>query len=172
MSHLPHCSSYHLLFLFTHNVCHYHDTRTAEKITVPALYRFARRKSQADCRWDTRPPQNRRIIIFISTHQFRFRVCCPSSLQTLCGRATITDNRHPPSYYAELYKRNNLTGGHVIKLGPKNDEAAKEACQTWPNSLQVGGGITLDNAQEWLDAGASKVCPSTRSKGKLELTKR
>ena len=67
------------------------------------------------------------------------------------------DVRHPPSYYAELYRRNDLTGGHVIKLGPKNDEAAKEACQTWPNGLQVGGGISLDNAQEWLDAGASKV---------------
>ncbi|OJT10177.1 1-(5-phosphoribosyl)-5-[(5-phosphoribosylamino)methylideneamino] imidazole-4-carboxamide isomerase [Trametes pubescens] len=23
--------------------------------------------------------------------------------------------------------------------------------------LQIGGGITVDNAQEWLDAGASKV---------------
>jgi phosphoribosylformimino-5-aminoimidazole carboxamide ribotide isomerase len=77
--------------------------------------------------------------------------------------------RHPPSYYAELYRRNNLTGGHVIKLGPKNDEAAKEAVNTWPNSLQVGGGITLDNAQEWLDAGASKVCTSIHVEGAQEL---
>jgi phosphoribosylformimino-5-aminoimidazole carboxamide ribotide isomerase len=76
--------------------------------------------------------------------------------------------RHPPSYYAELYRRNDLTGGHVIKLGPKNDEAAKEACQTWPNGLQVGGGITLDNAQEWLDAGASKVGSSFPKYGKRE----
>jgi phosphoribosylformimino-5-aminoimidazole carboxamide ribotide isomerase len=45
----------------------------------------------------------------------------------------------------------------VIKLGPKNDEAAKEAIKTWSGGLQIGGGITLDNAQEWLDAGASKV---------------
>lgn len=57
----------------------------------------------------------------------------------------------------------------MIKLGPKNDEAAKEACKTWPNGLQVGGGITLDNAQEWLDAGASKVYSSTQGKGKGEL---
>jgi phosphoribosylformimino-5-aminoimidazole carboxamide ribotide isomerase len=56
-----------------------------------------------------------------------------------------------------LYKKHDLTGGHVIKLGPKNDEAAKEAIKTWQGGLQVGGGITLDNAQEWLDAGASKV---------------
>lgn len=29
--------------------------------------------------------------------------------------------------------------------------------RTWPKGLQIGGGITLDNAQEWLDIGASKV---------------
>jgi phosphoribosylformimino-5-aminoimidazole carboxamide ribotide isomerase len=42
-------------------------------------------------------------------------------------------------------------------LGPNNDEAAKEALGAWPNGLQVGGGITSENAQIWLDAGASKV---------------
>ncbi|CAO3640818.1 unnamed protein product [Cunninghamella blakesleeana] len=46
---------------------------------------------------------------------------------------------------------------HVIKLGPNNDVAAKEALQAWPKGLQIGGGITLENAQEWLDMGASKV---------------
>lgn len=71
--------------------------------------------------------------------------------------------RHPPSYYAELYRKHNLTGGHVIKLGPKNDEAARQALETWSGSLQVGGGITSDNAQEWLDAGASKVSPMFES---------
>ncbi|KAK6459356.1 1--5-imidazole-4-carboxamide isomerase [Scheffersomyces xylosifermentans] len=59
----------------------------------------------------------------------------------------------PSSYYAELYKSNNVKGCHVIKLGsnPANDEAAKLACKTWPNSLQVGGGITLENALTWVD---------------------
>ncbi|MDN9006677.1 HisA/HisF-related TIM barrel protein, partial [Staphylococcus aureus] len=63
----------------------------------------------------------------------------------------------PPSYYAELYRSNGLTGGHVIKLGPNNDAAAREALVAWPAGLQVGGGITVSNAQEWLDAGAEKV---------------
>jgi len=67
------------------------------------------------------------------------------------------EDRHPPSYFASLYRDNNLTGGHIIKLGPKNDEAAKEACSTWPGGMQVGGGINEDNAEEWLRAGASKV---------------
>ncbi|KAJ3290247.1 Enzyme that catalyzes the fourth step in the histidine pathway [Borealophlyctis nickersoniae] len=64
---------------------------------------------------------------------------------------------HPPAYYANLYRENNLRGAHVIKLGPNNDAAAKEALAAWPGRLQVGGGITADNAQEWLDAGAEQV---------------
>ncbi|KAM6495886.1 hypothetical protein JOM56_008592 [Amanita muscaria] len=59
--------------------------------------------------------------------------------------------------FARLYKLHDLQGGHVIKLGPGNDEAAKEALHEWPGGLQIGGGITDQNAQEWLDAGASKV---------------
>ena len=50
-----------------------------------------------------------------------------------------------------------LTGGHVIKLGPGNDEAAREALAAWPGGLQIGGGISAANAKEWLDAGASHV---------------
>ncbi|CDS11408.1 hypothetical protein LRAMOSA03671 [Lichtheimia ramosa] len=62
-----------------------------------------------------------------------------------------------PKHYAQLYKQHNITRCHVIKLGPNNDEAAKEALAGWPNGLQVGGGITSENAQTWLDYGASKV---------------
>ncbi|OMJ17715.1 1-(5-phosphoribosyl)-5-[(5-phosphoribosylamino)methylideneamino] imidazole-4-carboxamide isomerase [Smittium culicis] len=63
----------------------------------------------------------------------------------------------PSSYYAELYKKHCLIGGHLIKLGPGNDLAAVEALKSWPNGLQVGGGINIENAQKWLDLGASKV---------------
>lgn len=64
---------------------------------------------------------------------------------------------HPPAYYAELYKKDDLTGGHVIKLGPGNDDAAREALAAWRGGLQIGGGITAENAADWLDAGAAKV---------------
>ncbi|KAK8869933.1 phosphoribosylformimino-5-aminoimidazole carboxamide ribotide isomerase [Kwoniella newhampshirensis] len=64
---------------------------------------------------------------------------------------------HPPAYYANLYKSHSLTGGHIIKLGPGNDEAATEALEAWTGGMQVGGGITEDNAQVWLDKGAEKV---------------
>ncbi|KAF8621591.1 hypothetical protein AX15_007616 [Amanita polypyramis BW_CC] len=59
--------------------------------------------------------------------------------------------------FARLYRKRGLEGGHVIKLGAGNDEAAKDALQEWPGGLQIGGGITDENAREWLDAGASKV---------------
>jgi phosphoribosylformimino-5-aminoimidazole carboxamide ribotide isomerase len=63
----------------------------------------------------------------------------------------------PPAWFAETFRRDALTGGHVIKLGPGNDEAACEALAAWPGGLQIGGGISAANAREWLDAGASHV---------------
>ena len=66
-------------------------------------------------------------------------------------------SEHDSSYYASLFKQNNLTGGHVIMLGPGNEEAAIRALQAYPNGLQVGGGITADNASKYIEAGASHV---------------
>ncbi|KAI0322446.1 Phosphoribosylformimino-5-aminoimidazole carboxamide ribotide isomerase [Amylostereum chailletii] len=62
-----------------------------------------------------------------------------------------------PGDFAKLYRKHDLQGGHLIKLGPGNDEAAKEALSAWPGGLQVGGGINPENATFWLDHGASKV---------------
>ena len=42
-------------------------------------------------------------------------------------------------------------------LGPGNDEQATAALQAFPNGMQVGGGITPDNAAKFLQAGASHV---------------
>ena len=80
--------------------------------------------------------------------------------------STLNDSESPetnfvsdktPEYYAELYKKDNLSGGHIIRLGKGNDEAARRALSAWKNNLQLGGGINSANAREWLDAGASQV---------------
>lgn len=63
----------------------------------------------------------------------------------------------PAKHFATLYKDRNLTGAHVIMLGPGNEEAAEEALKAWPQSLQVGGGINEANAKKWIDKGAEKV---------------
>jgi phosphoribosylformimino-5-aminoimidazole carboxamide ribotide isomerase len=61
------------------------------------------------------------------------------------------------SYYARMYKRDSLYGGHVIMLGPGNENAARKAFQAFPQGLQAGGGITPENAQYWLDQGAAAI---------------
>ena len=63
----------------------------------------------------------------------------------------------PPGWFAERYRRDGLSGGHVIQLGPGNEAAAREALAAWPGGLQLGGGVTADNAPAWLEAGASQV---------------
>lgn len=61
------------------------------------------------------------------------------------------------AWYAAKYRDDGLVGGHVIMLGPGNEEAASRALATWPRGLQIGGGINLDNALTWLQRGADKV---------------
>lgn len=64
---------------------------------------------------------------------------------------------HPAAWFAERYREDELRGGHVIQLGPGNADAAREALSAFPAGLQIGGGVNPDNAQAWLDAGASHV---------------
>jgi phosphoribosylformimino-5-aminoimidazole carboxamide ribotide isomerase len=63
----------------------------------------------------------------------------------------------PASWFAELYRRDNLKGGHVIMLGAGNENAARSALGVFPGGMHVGGGINAVNARGWLDAGASHV---------------
>lgn len=82
------------------------------------------------------------------------------------GNQAITNfaSEQGADYYAEKYKRDGLKGGHIILLNSKSSEyyeATKEqarlALRTYPNGLQIGGGITAENAAEYIDAGASHV---------------
>ncbi len=61
------------------------------------------------------------------------------------------------AWFAELYRRDDLRGGHVIMLGGGNDAAARAALAAFPGGLQLGGGVTALNARGWLDVGASHV---------------
>ncbi|MDT8389858.1 MAG: phosphoribosylformimino-5-aminoimidazole carboxamide ribotide isomerase [Lentisphaeria bacterium] len=81
------------------------------------------------------------------------------SLSNQSGGRVVTNYiaDKPPAYFASLYRENGLTGGHVIMLGAGNETAAREALSTYPGGLQVGGGVTLENAADWLAAGAAKV---------------
>jgi len=66
-------------------------------------------------------------------------------------------SEEPPAWFAEKFRSDSVTGGHVIMLGPGNEAAAQEALASWPGGLQVGGGIRDTNAADWLEHGASHV---------------
>ena len=66
-------------------------------------------------------------------------------------------SERPAAWYAELYRRDGLKGGHVIMLGAGNKAQARAALKAYPGGLQVGGGIQLRDAADWLEAGASHV---------------
>jgi phosphoribosylformimino-5-aminoimidazole carboxamide ribotide isomerase len=66
-------------------------------------------------------------------------------------------SEHPASWFAQLYKRDGISGGHVIQLGPGNETEARSCLGAYPGGLHLGGGVNADNAQDWLDAGASHV---------------
>src|SRR5271155_1701706 len=63
----------------------------------------------------------------------------------------------PAAWFAELYRRDGLTGGHVIMLGAGNESEARAALAAFPGGLHVGGGVNAQNARGWLEAGASHV---------------
>ncbi|KKI91860.1 phosphoribosylformimino-5-aminoimidazole carboxamide ribotide isomerase [Bacillus sp. SA1-12] len=61
------------------------------------------------------------------------------------------------AYYASLFRNDNLNGGHVIMLGEGNKESALQALKEFPLGLQIGGGITAENASFYLENNASHV---------------
>ncbi|MCX6044202.1 MAG: phosphoribosylformimino-5-aminoimidazole carboxamide ribotide isomerase [Chloroflexi bacterium] len=73
------------------------------------------------------------------------------------GTVTNFETDQSPAVFAHAYQADQLPGGHVIALGPGNREAALAALQAFPGGLQMGGGITPDNALDYLEAGASHV---------------
>lgn len=94
----------------------------------------------------------------IDLHDGRVKQIVGSSLSDSgAGLKTNFETDRSPAWFAELYKKDGIRGGHVIMLGKGNVDAAKAALAAYPGGLQVGGGITADNALEYLNAGASHV---------------
>src|SRR5258708_1214851 len=73
------------------------------------------------------------------------------------GLRTNFISEKPPGWFAELYRQDNLFGGHVIMLGAGNEIEARAALKMFPGGLQIGGGINSENARDWIEAGASHV---------------
>ena len=73
-------------------------------------------------------------------------------------------SEHDADWYASLFRRDGLRGGHVILLNAPDSpyyeatrQQALRALAAYPGALQAGGGVTAENAAGWLEAGASHV---------------
>lgn len=82
------------------------------------------------------------------------------------GDQAVTNftSEYSADFYAKMYRLDKITGGHIILLNPKTSEyyeatkaQAMLALKAYPGGLQIGGGITADNAKEYIEAGASHV---------------
>lgn len=67
-------------------------------------------------------------------------------------------------FFARLYQSRGIRGGHIVLLNPATSsyyeatrQQAIEALKAYPGGMQIGGGIREDNAESFLDAGASHV---------------
>ena len=104
----------------------------------------------------------------------KFRPCIDihnGSVKQIVGSSVDGDNAvenfisdKTADYYANMYKADNLKGGHIILLNSadspyaqSNVNAAKSALTAYPDGLQIGGGINAGNASQWLEYGASHV---------------
>jgi phosphoribosylformimino-5-aminoimidazole carboxamide ribotide isomerase len=97
----------------------------------------------------------------IDLHQGKVKQIVGSTLSDTAPGNLITnfETDLSPEHFATLYKNDRLYGGHVIMLGADagNKAAAVQAIHAFPQGLQVGGGITPDNAAGFLEQGASHV---------------
>jgi phosphoribosylformimino-5-aminoimidazole carboxamide ribotide isomerase len=92
----------------------------------------------------------------IDLHQGQVKQIVGGSL-TDSGADTNFVSSHDAAYYARLYREHRLSGGHVIALGPNNQQQVIQALNAYPNGMQFGGGVNLQNAASYLEAGASHI---------------
>jgi phosphoribosylformimino-5-aminoimidazole carboxamide ribotide isomerase len=94
----------------------------------------------------------------IDLHEGKVKQIVGSTLQSVSGNVrTNFVSEHSAVFYAQLYRRDGLKGGHIIMLGPGNEAEAHQALRAYPGGMQIGGGINAENAMTWLRAGASHV---------------
>lgn len=92
----------------------------------------------------------------IDLHEGKVKQIVGGSLNDSGAEENFVSQRDA-GYYAELYRKSGLRGGHVIALGPGNREQIEKALAAYPGGLQVGGGINAENAKWYIDKGASHV---------------
>lgn len=93
----------------------------------------------------------------IDIHQGIVKQIVGSSLTDAEAPQTNFQAERPAEWFADCYRRDRLRGGHIIQLGAGCEAAARAALAAWPGGMQLGGGVSLENAADWLEAGAQAV---------------
>ena len=101
----------------------------------------------------------------IDIHNGKVKQIVGSSLKDLNNEAIENYvSEQDAAFFASIYKRDGVTGGHIILLNGWDSEyyeatkaQALAALRAYPGGLQVGGGITAENASEFIEAGATHV---------------
>ena len=88
----------------------------------------------------------------IDVHDGKVKQIVGGSLRS-SGAQTNFISDQDATYYADLYCQQNLTGGHIISLGPNNEQQVLCALNAYPKGLQYGGGVTPENAEKFLSPG-------------------
>lgn len=101
----------------------------------------------------------------IDIHKGKVKQIVGGSLRDVDG--IVNENfvsEKPASYYADLYKSDGASGGHIILLDPKDSSfyeadlrEARAALEHFKGGMQIGGGIDADNAKKFIEMGASHV---------------
>ena len=101
----------------------------------------------------------------IDIHNGKVKQIVGGSLRDEGNRAvTNFSTEQSAAWYAKLYKKDNLKGGHIILLNSRDSayfeatrQQALSALSVYPGGMQIGGGITEENAADYIEAGASHV---------------
>ena len=92
----------------------------------------------------------------IDLHEGKVKQIVGGTLSDAGPRTNFVSDRSA-AWFAELYRRDGLAGGHVIQLGPGNESEARAALAAFPGGMHLGGGVSAQNARGWIEAGASHV---------------
>jgi len=96
------------------------------------MYRHTRRQSKTD----------RRRLLYLGLTKVG------GTLDTSHLRTNFTSEK-PAEFYAQLYREHNLTGAHVVMLGPGCEEAAIAAIKAWPSWFTVDEADCRRAASRW-----------------------
>ena len=101
----------------------------------------------------------------IDIHNGKVKQIVGSSLKDIGNQAEENFvSEQDAAFYARMYQADGIKGGHIILLNAVDSEyfdatrnQAIEALRAYPKGLQIGGGITAENAPYYIEEGASHV---------------